>query len=36
MDYAPLLQIKENSHLGTCYGVVGSYIALYLVHLGYQ
>jgi len=27
---------KENIHLGVCHGVVGSYIALYLVHLGYQ
>jgi len=27
---------KENIYLGAFYGVVGSYIALYLVHLGYQ
>ncbi len=27
---------KENIHLGAFCGVVGSYIALYLVHLGYQ
>jgi len=37
MMYAPLLQIrKENIHLGAFYGVVGSYIALSLEHLGYQ
>jgi len=27
---------KENIYLGALYGVVGSYLALYLVHLGYQ
>ncbi len=27
---------KENIHLSALYGVVGSYIALYLVHLGYK
>ncbi len=27
---------KENIHLGAFHGVVGSNIALYLVHLGYK